>query len=624
MAIDKQAQSIIEWGVKNGKSRSEVETALANFYSGKKPEPMTPEPEGQGIISRTVTGAKNIFDAGAQEITQQVREGGERFAETPNTAVGTLVEKPAILLNTLFRSAGTVGKTAGRLIGEPIGAGITKASDVISDIPEVQRFASNKFVSDALDTVLGGLSQAGENYEEFKQNNPELAKDVEAGTEILLTVLGEQATNKILRNTIDRTRGIVRTTTDALADKARGIGEGFEQAGENITRSIADTKIGERAGALRERVSTNVADKRATEQAIAQFENPTIRQSIRNGVDVNDAKSIQDITTVDVSEAQKSLYRELADTAKQYSESGQRGTSPIEVVGRPVVERLQKLESERSRIGQTLGEVSENLGTVTKPELTNAVFTRLQSTSGLSGLKINEKGILDFSDTTLSSTLSKSDRSAIQQAFNEATKGGSGKSAHLFRQELFEILGGKKKSLSNITDTQEKALEAIRRGLSDVLETKNAQYKELSNEYRKVIQPLSRGRDLLRSSRIAGEAGENVDLLDMKAGILMRRLTGAGASGPEIEAFLRELDAVGGVLGDSAVSTRNLQEMYNVLNRYYDLAPKTGFQSQIKGAIETAGGIMDRIISGIGGTTGQTPAVRQKALENILNELLAQ
>jgi hypothetical protein len=622
MAFSPKEQQILKWGQQNGKSRQEVEQALFAFRSGVQPKataPVATEAEqGPSIPSRVAGSFGRAFQSGAEAITQEVGEAGERFEQAPDTAVGTFVEKPAILLNTLFRAAGTTAKTAFTPLGEALATGVEKTADFFSDIPEVQKFANDERVSGALDNVIGGLAQAGDNYEQFKTTNPQAAKDLEAGAEILFTVLGEKATTDILSRTV--------SLIDDVATKARNIE--LPSVPNMQTPTIKPPQlppsITQRVNAKRETIGTNIEARRAKEQSIRELPTETAQIAARQGVDVNDIKEVQSFFDDPVtSQTDKAMFRELVDTAKAYSERGKRGTNPIEVVGKPVVERFQNLEKQRNQIGRELGETADNLGNVTVDELQPVVFAQLQRVNGLEGLRIADNGKLDFSNTSIGTKLSKSDQRAVQEAYEEAIKSGAGKQKHLLRQELFEILGGKKMSQTPITGTQERAFNAIRQGLSEVLESKNADYKSLSNEYRKVINPLTEARKLLRENKIEGESGANADLLDLRAGIIMRRLTGTGSSGPEVEALLRELDAVGRELGESAVSTRNLQEFYNILNRYYDLAPSTGFQNQIREGFGGGGGVIDRILRTVTGTADETPDVRQKALEKLLDELLS-
>jgi len=428
--------------------------------------------------------------------------------------------------------------------------------------------------------------------------------------------------------------GLSKNVTNKIADKIKtsaaippdGGPAGLIRSGINTAQEIKGgiaTKtesLGEKAGAFGERFKTNVETKIAKQKAISKLPTEVERTAVRNGIDINDVTEVNKFFNDPVtSKSSTPLYKEIAETAKAFSEAGGRGTDPSSIVGKPMVERVATLNKQLNVIGKRLGDASEKLGNVDTVELQTAVMKRLTEVNGLQGIRVSSKGVLDFSDTTLASALSKADQVSVQKIFNEAVTGGTGKSKHLLRQELFQILGGKKSSGLSLTGTEENAYQAIRKALSDVLESKNSSYKTLSNEYRKAISPLSKIRKLLKET--ANEAGDNVDLLEMEAGLLGRRLTSNSTSGPRLEAILRELDAVGLKSGGSAVSTRNLQEFYNILNKYYDLSSKTGFQGQIKGAIE-GGGLLDKITKAATGAFGETPAVRQTALENLLNQLL--
>ena len=80
--------------------------------------------------------------------------------------------------------------------------------------------------------------------------------------------------------------------------------------------------------------------------------------------------------------------------------------------------------------------------------------------------------------------------------------------------------------------------------------------------------------------------------------------------------------ALNATKGQSRISVENLQDFYNILNKYYDIAGKTSFQGQIKLAGEGGTNILDIAGKALKATAGQTPAVRQKALERILEEAL--
>jgi len=615
MAFNDKELQIIKWGQSNGKSAQDIKQAVVNFRVSGSPtpqvKPTTPAEAKPSLLSRAVSRSGEIFEEGRQQIAQETGEAGSQIAEMPNTALSTFIEKPLTMIRSIFRGAGTALKTAGKLIAAPIATAVNAISEKISDIPEVQKFAQNPFVGSALDTVIGGLQQAGENYDEFKQKNPQLAQDIEAGTEILLTVLGEKPTQEILSRVYGKVKGGASFVADVADDGIKSL----KQTTEALVEKLPSITTPEKLSTIPSRIKTNLQQKQLVQTAIKELPTEKARTAVRQGIEINDVK---ELVSKPVPAGQKEISRELVDTAKAFSSNGGRGTDPMEVVGKPMVSRIKYLESEKGRIGQKLGEVAKELGTVTQKEVQPVVLAELQKVRGLNGLSVNKKGVLDFSKTVLTTAETKADRIAIQSIYTSSIKSGSGNSKHLLRQELFEILGGKKSSLSNMTGTQDSSFQAVRKALSDVLETKNSSYKDLSNQYREVVTPLGEARKLIKLTAEKGE--ENIDLLDLEAGILARRLTSTSISRPRIEALFRELDSVGLKQGDSTVSVKQLQDLYNILNKYYDISPTTGFQGQIKDAIG-GGGVVDRIVGGVSKLAGETPAVRQKALEDLLDDL---
>lgn len=540
MPFNNKEKQILEWGLANGKSRSEVQEAIFRFRTTGSPKAEVVEKRSTGTDVKDfgIGIAKGLGDSavGIGNITQTIGQGVIAAAD-PNRTFGQVRDEQ--------------------------GFDFDSVSDSLEATNDIQ--GTGKTAAFAGEILAGGS-------------------------------------------------GLIRK---GLTEGVEFAGKQFGKLQETLPNSLGES-VGDKFGSVGKRVSTNLETRKANREAIQALPTKTAQTAVKNGIDINDVNAVNSLFDEATSPQAISQYQDLIDGARTFASNGGRGTDPIEIVGRPIISRVKSLDEQRQVIGKQLGEVSLDLGKVTTSEVTPAVMNRLQSVNGLQGLAIKNSK-LDFSNTTLASSLSKSDQTAIQNIFTEAIKGGTGTQKHLLRQELFEILGGKKKSLDNITDTQEKAYEAIRQGLSDVLETRNGQYKELSNEYRKVVQPLSSLRKFLKTE--AGEAGDNIDLLEMEAGLLARRLTSTAISRPRVSALLRELDAVGFELGDGSVSTQNLQELYNVLNKYYDIAPKTGFQGQVQGGIEK-GGITDRVVDFATSLTKETPEVRQKALDDLFDELI--
>ena len=60
-----------------------------------------------------------------------------------------------------------------------------------------------------------------------------------------------------------------------------------------------------------------------------------------------------------------------------------------------------------------------------------------------------------------------------------------------------------------------------------------------------------------------------------------------------------------------------MQNMYNILNKYYDIAPRTGFQNLTKEGVSASPlGMIKETLTDV---AGKSNAVRQKALEDLLN-----
>lgn len=463
---------------------------------------------------------------------------------------------------------------------------------IVQDALKGSGVTDNKTFQDTLSAV-----------DNWAKKNPDLAKNSQNVFEIVTTLVGARG----VTGAIPAVRNSVRSATE-------GITTGIARVAESpIVRGAADITESVAGGVARipARVATNVAEKQALNKSISELPSTVAQTAVRDGLDIVDVKSLYQIP-----KTVKPQAKELVDTVKRYA-AGDKSVDPIEMVGKPIVARLRELDSAKGVIGQKLGVVAENLGTVTTKEVYPVVFANLKKIPGLNGLSVDAKGVLNFENTVLTTAETAADRKAIQAMFTDAIKNGTGKQKHLLRQELFEVLGGKKKSLSNLTDTQEKAYEAIRKGLADVLDAKNPEYKALNMEFAKTVQPLV---DMRKAMKAIPDATE--DILDMNAGLLARRLTSTSLSQGQIKTILGALDNATAVKGTTLQSTEALQNLYNILGKYYDLAPATGFQGQVKNAVSSGGGILDRITKALNGVAGESPAVRQKALEDILAEIL--
>lgn len=573
-------------------------TASLDFF--RKPETRTNQGSLQERLATIGQGAAdNISSAikgedefeGQSPISRGFSATADAFGVVPKAAVEFAPEPVRKVVSTIGEKIGKLFKKGTDKLAS------TKLFEEIGNL-EAQGFINKENAPElyAIREALGVGSDAGE-----IAGTVLAAKGLETGATKTGTILKKAGDNIV--DGIDDAQRAVAPVVDKITDfgsDAMGAAKGFVDRVKKVPDNVA----------------TNLAESAAKTEAIKALPLKTAQEAAESGIDIPDVETVLKVASKQnpkMSELSKTLYQGVKDFA-----AGKTKVDPIEIVGRPIVQRLKTLDAGREKVGQALGQVSEKLGKVTTKEIAPIVFKELKSVNGLGGLKVNNKGVLDFKDTVLSSSLTKADRMAIQKIFTESIKAGSGKSKHLFRQELFEILDGKKKNLSvNLTGTQEKAYQAVRTGLSNVLEGKNSRYKTLSNQYRKLIQPITE----LRKRMKAFDPNIDEDILDMKAGLLARRLTSAAQSNPDIRLLLRAMDKATEKAGKTTVSVEELQDLYNVFDRYYDITPKTGFQGQIKNAINGPSGIFDTVKKIATDFGGETAAVRQKALEKIFNEL---
>lgn len=384
----------------------------------------------------------------------------------------------------------------------------------------------------------------------------------------------------------------------AIGGAIPAVGAGVSGARKAISGGV------EKVSRIPSRIGTNLAERQAQQEAIKLLPSKVARTAVRDGVDIRDVNRI-----LELPKENSNVYKKVLELAKGVDEGKASPERLQEAVGLPVVNRMKTLESEASRIGKKLGKVSKNLGVVEKPELQTAIIKSLQKQRGLEGVTVSPNGKLDFRNTTISTN--KSAQKNIQEAYTKATSWGNGHKAHLYRQELFEKLNGRKGAMNELVETEERALNAVREGIADVLNTKNTKYKDLNNQYRKIIQPLN---ELKRKLRQGAESTD--DILNLKAGILARRITSNASTNADIRQLLQQLDEATSVKGKVKLETEALQNYYNILNRYYNLKPETSLAGTLDAQVPTD--VQGAIIESIRSLTGRTDAVRQKALEDLI------
>ena len=605
MAFNTKEQEIIKYGLANGKSQQDVQTAITNYRLGITPT--KPLPAKQGVI---------------QETGQDLAQTGGEIVDTFKTAVTNVGKSKGAYMRgeqgALETGYQTMGQSA-KLISDIFGSVIKGAVKTV--LPQTAETGLKTGVENVVKPVaetelIKGIIQKYNGLDDRTKRNIEsalglgsLALDVatlgvgkKAGEVAVEQGLkGSLKAGQIVGDVVDATGKAIKPAIETTGKIATGIKDVAQSTGEHLSQ-------------IPGRIATNVEAGKATSEAIKQLPTTIAKDAVKNGVDIKDIKYLYKIPS-----EQKTTLQKLFQATKDFA-TGASKTNPIEVVGEPIVQKIKQLRTQLGAVGQKLGLVANDLGTVTTEDAFPKVFNSLKKVPGLNGLTIAEDGTLDFANTVLTTDETVGDRKAIQSIFSDAIKEGTGKQKHLLRQELFESLGGKTKSLVTMTDTQSKAYQAIRQGLSDVLDSKNSAYKILNTQYAKIANPLNNMGKFMKANNLLG-AGE--DILNMKAGLLVRRLTSNAVSNPEIRNVFRALDEATQVGGKTTLSVENLQDFYNVLQKYYpEIVGKTSFQGEINSSIEKASGWKDALYQVSDKIAGKSDAVRRKAIEDAITEAL--
>ena len=534
-------------------------------------------------------------------VSESFKTAGEQITGTGASSETSAPTRGFQLASTI---TGAPVKAAMSALPESVQSGLGKVGKVITT--PIQWLGDKIGNIDALQKLVTNNPQATKVVEELAQIAG--ASSETAGNVLTLRGAVTGAT-KLAKGAV----GTAKNTVEAVSDVTKNVVSKTKDITQGI-KTVVKPLI-EEGKTLIPKLKENVAQIKATESTISKLK-PAAQTAVRNGVELADVNTLNNITKASVSP-----FKKLLKVTQDFA-SGKSKTNPFEVVGKPIIQGLKMAQAKATTIGQKLGNIADNLPNFSPSNLKQTVLNNLKKVRGLEGIEITPKGLLNFKNTTLATSATKAGRIDIQRIFNDAVKNGSAKSKHLLRQELFEVLGGKKKAGLQITGTQEGAFEAVRKGLSDALDSVSPQYKAVNMEYAKAFSPIQKLKKLL------GTAGVDADLLDMKAGLLARRLTSFSKSNPEIRQALRDLDKVISTKGKTLLSTESLQDFYNILDKYYDIAGRTGFQGQVTAGVSKAlekGGIsrtIDLVEGQFGKLLGETDIVKQKALEELLKDIL--
>jgi hypothetical protein len=600
-----QVKAILD-GAPQGADKKVVFNKLVE--KGYKIEGYNDQPEEKSLTEKAISSVKENVQGAISGISN-VKKDYEQKIQQERQKYDTGEQGLGASLANVIKGAGEatiqgVGQVAKGITGQA-GDVVTGSLDVADQA--LLGGAGKETLSEAgkamLNTSLGqrALSklQSGiEVYNSWAKENPNLAKDFEGVVNIASII-------PVAKGAKLGVEGAVLGTEKAV-DLASGIAQKGIQATKQVVENTA-SKIAPVTSIIKDpvvntakNIGTNIASK-AEEQKFIQALPVVEKQAYQSGIDLQDINKIKEIKD-------KSSVKKLVDIAENFA-LGKKGTDPAEFVGQSIVKPVKLVRKQLDVIGKQLGKVSKTLPVI--DNVGDNVFKSLQKVPALSGIKVID-GKLDFTDTAFSSDFTKAGRDAIEKAFMEAQQKTSGVSAHKYRQELFDVLNGKKKSLTELNDTEEKALNAIREGLLKSIEDVSPDYKKLSKEYATKSRPVQNLEKLLKIA----DPNFTEDLQNMKGGLLARRLTSNSVSQVELKSLLNTLDKVTGT--KTSQSTSDMMNALNVIGRYYDIAPKTSLKGITQ---EVNTNVLDIAGKALKSVAGQTQEVRQKALKKLLEDL---
>lgn len=382
----------------------------------------------------------------------------------------------------------------------------------------------------------------------------------------------------------------------------KNVGKGLaEKAKEGVrkTQGFAD------------RVEINAAEKQAARLEFDALP-AQIKDAATKGVLPRDAQLIAGATPTE-----KKLMSSLRDTAEAF-EKDRMSTPPSELFGQEFSKRVTALKDEVEKAVSTLDEIVRKSGNkkLDTGATADNIIQSMQSVKGLEGIKFKADGTLDFSGTTLSSSLTKSERKALNSALKDALRRKDTFNAHKYRQELFEELGGRTRAGIKTTDTADAGLEAIRKGLSKSIGGVAKGYEDANQKVAELLGIKKQIQNIFGNSKKGSQ-----DIFNLKAGVLLRRLTSNAKSGQDIAGIIRDLETVlegKGIKFDT--SLLKVQEFINLLNRYYDVAGDTSLQGILRSTDIPSGGkdLISKVINEITEISKATPETGREAIKNLL------
>ena len=392
--------------------------------------------------------------------------------------------------------------------------------------------------------------------------------------------------------------------------------EGIEQSGRGIVeagRAVKNTTSGvfevarPAINAIKDtplNIKTNLQSAKAFQDTVMKLP-PTAQSAVRKGVDLEDLTK-----TLSINKAQKPALEKLYTGVKDFV-AGKTKLNPIEAVGKPVVTRFNILKAQTKGLGIQLDEVAGNLkGKTVKGR--QAVVNTVDETLAKLGISKTDKG-LDFIGSNLEGL--GADEKIIGNIYRRLQEATDANDFHRLKKYIDNNVNFGKTS-GGFTGEAESLIKGWRKAIDSRLDLEFPAYNKVNTELAQRLKPINDFKKFMKSA-----TGLDEDLMNMSAGQLMRRIASNVRSNPEIRQVLRDLDNATKVKGKVSGNIEALVDFYATLEKYYpEIVGKNTFQGQIKNALETSGGVLDKATNIIKSVAGQSEAVKRKAITDFLDD----
>lgn len=223
--------------------------------------------------------------------------------------VGTAIKGEQYPAQPIIGTAGAVGGAVNDIIGAVINPFITKTVDTLSESPTLQKIASSKVGSQALDTVNTGISSGITKAQEFEQTNPNIAqfgKDVFNASSLIPVGAGAKEGSLIARDTIQVAKNTLRPSEATVQTKVL----------EMFNKAVKPTA--KKTNATAERFDNNVIT------AIKEIKDNTPNLNIEDATGELVSRAPQSLNELSqaLEQTKTSIFKKYNDLAVKTNETG--------------------------------------------------------------------------------------------------------------------------------------------------------------------------------------------------------------------------------------------------------------------------------------------------------------